>query len=41
LAFFLCLIATQQSVWHPKKYLRTIQEKVDVLEVATAYRDKV
>lgn len=24
-----------------KKYLRTIQEKVDVLEVATAYRDKV
>src|SRR5258708_13700236 len=24
-----------------KKYLRIIQEKVDVLEVATAYRDKV
>jgi hypothetical protein len=24
-----------------KKYLRTIHEKVDVLEVATAYRDKV
>lgn len=24
-----------------KKYLRTIQEKIDVMEVATAYRDKV
>jgi hypothetical protein len=24
-----------------KKYLRTIHEKVDVLEVATVYRDKV